>query len=859
MNHKTANIVDLFSLPSLPINEVLQQLGDALSATGNEQASNAVLVAPPGAGKTTRVPLFLAGQDWAGGKKIIVLEPRRIAARSAAAHMAQLLGEPVGKTIGLKVRFETLSSAQTRVEVVTEGVFARMILDDPELDGVAAIVFDEFHERSVDADFGLALALDAQAGLRPDLRLLPMSATLDGAQISRLMDNAQVVESEGRSFPVDLRYRPRNANSRIEDDMASAIEEALRIDEGSILVFLPGMGEINRTATLLERSLPPHCHLHKLYGVLSPREQDLAIKPARSGQRKIVLATAIAETSLTIDGVTVVIDSGLSRIPRFDPESGITRLETVKASRASVEQRAGRAGRTAPGIAIRLWHESNNLGLVPANRPQILDADMRPLVLDLLAWGAENPEQLRFSDQPPQGAWKAAVAQLIDLGAVMRSQETGRLSLSPLGKQIRQLPVAPHLSVMIIKAKAIGAENAAARLAITLSEAGIGGRENDLELQLEQLQRSRSPRAEQALKLAGHLAQTVRKLPDYANGGKKPANAGKPSAGAILFLGMPERLAMRTQTARNTAKSPNAMVEFRMANGKRASIDANDPLAKSAMLVIAGVQGTASRARIVTAAVISEEEFFHLAGDSVESSRVVSYHAETRQLRARLSKRFMRLELSSSPAPLEDGDRLEEALINAIEEQGLDLLKLSPSTRQLLDRLQFAHEHLEGDDWPAFDMATLASEAHQWLLPFIPGISSLNDITQQQIEHALLSRLPQDLMIEVDRLLPGHFTVPTGSRIAVHYRDGNAVVSVRVQELYGLDQHPHIGRKGMPITFELLSPAQRPIQTTRDIGGFWRGSWADVRRDMKGRYPKHVWPEEPQHAEPTRRAKPKGK
>ncbi|WP_336055597.1 ATP-dependent helicase HrpB [Nitratireductor sp. CH_MIT9313-5] len=814
-------------LPELPVSEILPRLRDAL-ASGNR----AVLVAPPGAGKTTLVPLHLMQDEWAQGGRILLLEPRRIAARAAARRMAALLGEEPGQTIGYAMRMERKVSKDTRVLVVTEGVLARMIIDDPALEGISGVIFDEFHERSLDGDFALALALDAQEALRPDLRLAVMSATLDGARVASLLDGAEILESEGRSFPVDIRYRERAAGTDIEDAMAQAIRDMLAEEEGSILAFLPGQREIARTMERLEGRVGANVDLVPLHGGLEGRAQDAAIRPAPEGRRKVVLTTAIAETSVTIDGVRVVIDSGLSRLPKFEPATGLTRLETVRVSRASADQRAGRAGRTAPGIALRLWRQEQTTALPAFTRPEILEADLSGLLLDCAAFGVSDPRSLAFLDPPPEPALAEARSLLEALDAL---EPDGRLNAQ--GTAMRKLALPVRLAHMVAKAAECGEALAAAELAVLLSERGLGGNSVDLDQRLANFRRESSPRAKAARQLAQGLARQA---------GGSMGN-GASSAGALLLHAWPDRV----------AKARGEAGRYVLANGRGGQMEASEALAREPYLVVADLQGRAQNARIAAAARVDEQEIETALGDRIETRRTVSFDRERRALRQTESRRLGSVVFATRNLPPPSGADADEGLLEAIRAHGLDLLPWTKETAALRARLAFLH-HAEGEPWPAMDDETLLAMLEDWLGPFLKGDAEMSKISARQIEDGLRSLVPFDRQRRLDALAPTHFTAPTGSRVPIRYEAEDAVLSIRVQELFGLGEHPTIGG-GTRLTLELLSPAHRPIQKTRDLPGFWAGSWADVRSDMRGRYPKHVWPEDPASAAATRRAKPRAK
>jgi ATP-dependent helicase HrpB len=815
----------------LPIDEVLPQIEAALS-----RARNLVVVAPPGAGKSTRAPLVLLGAEWARSRKIILLEPRRLAARAVANRMAASLGEELGETIGLRMRLESKISRRTRIEVVTEGVFARMILDDPSLDGVAAVLFDEFHERSLDADLGLALALDAQGGLREDLRLVAMSATLDGARVARLMD-AQIIESAGRAFPVETRYLGRDASERIEESATRAIVRALAEESGSILVFLPGQAEIARVAArLAERRFDATVEVAPLYGALDRERQDIAVSPAKAGRRKIVLATSIAETSLTIEGVRIVIDSGLTRAPVFEPDLGLTRLETMRASRASVDQRRGRAGRTEPGVCYRLWDEPATASLPEYSAPEILAADLSGLALDLASWGVKDPRSLSWLDPPPQAAWKEAVALLQSLDAL---DDAGRLT--PHGRAMRSLPLAPRLSRMILDSAEHGEADRAADLAMLMSERGLGGTSVDLSERLDRFRADQSKRANDARRLAASWAKLARAT--VAERNPTPL-----SDGALIALAFPDRI----------AKSRGARGEFLMVNGRAAALSLEEPLARETYLAIGEIMGRASQARILAAAAIALEEIESLFNSHIETRDETMFDAASASLRRRRARRLGAIRLAEQNLPIESNLESAEILARGVAALGLDRLPWSKAQMQLRDRVAFLRRAEGEEDWPDLSDAALAPRAAEWLAPFIIGRASLSAIASEDLDAALAALLPYQLSHRLDAEAPPFFETPAGSRILLDYAAENGpLLSVRVQELYGLSRHPTLAKGRAPLTLELLSPAHRPIQTTRDLPGFWAGSWAEVKKEMRGRYPRHVWPDDPAHAAPTTRAKPR--
>ena len=830
----------------LPIDEALPRLTAALAAN-----NCAVLAAPPGAGKTTRVPLVLRDEPRAEERKILVLEPRRLAARAAAARMAATLGEEVGETVGLRVRFGSKISKRTRIEVVTEGVFTRLILDDPSLAGVAAVLFDEFHERSLDADLGLALARDAQQGLREDLKLLVMSATLDGARVSALLGGAPVIESLGRSFPVETRYLGRDARARIENQVADAVQRALRAEQGSLLVFLPGAGEIRRTETQLKEHVSdPNIDIVALFGALDAREQDRAISPAPAGRRKVVLATSIAETSLTIEGVRVVIDSGLSRVPRYEPNVGLTRLETVRVSRAAADQRRGRAGRTAPGVCYRLWDEPQTGSLEPYTRPEILSADLSSFVLDLAQWGAGDPGKLAFLDPPPQAALSEAKALLAELGAI---DTQGRITEE--GRKLRALPLPPRLARMVVDAAAGGAGEQAAAIAAVLTERGLGGDDPDLRHRLDQFRRDRSRRAEEARGMVKrwvsslHLSPGGRGRPSEARAGEGGGDEGTPSPGSLLALAYPDRI------AKNRGGGTGA---FLLANGRGGVVDPASALAREPLLAVAELAGSAAASRIILAAPIALAEIEERFAGKIEEREAVSFDAASASLRARRSRRLGALVLAEQTKAVEPSTENAKLLAEGIASIGIGKLPWSKAQLQSRDRVQFLRK-AEGDEWPDLSDLALARNVAEWLAPYLADKTALAQISADDLSAALDSLLPWSLRKRLDAEAPTHFTAPSGSHVPIDYEaEQGPTVSIRVQEMFGLATHPAIAGGGVPLVIELLSPAHRPVQVTRDLPGFWRGSYADVKTEMRGRYPRHPWPDDPLHASATRRAKRRG-
>ncbi|MDH4386216.1 MAG: ATP-dependent helicase HrpB [Caulobacter sp.] len=810
----------------LPIEEILPALKASLRAS-----SCAVLVAPPGAGKTTGVPLPLLDQPWVRGGKLLLLEPRRLAARAAAARMAQSLGEAVGQTVGYRVRMDSRVSRQTRIEVVTEGVFTRMIQDDPGLDGVAGVLFDEFHERSLDADLGLALAWDCQGLLREDLRILVMSATLDGAAVAGLLNGAPVLESRGRAYPVETRYLGRDPAARIEDQTARAVRLVLAEEWGSVLVFLPGQGEILRTLQRLHGlGIPGDVDLVPLYGALDPREQDAAIRSAGPGRRKVVLATSIAETSLTIEGVRVVLDCGWSRVPKFEPSSGLTRLETVRVSRASADQRQGRAGRTEPGVCYRLWDELETRALVAFGRPEILEADLSGLALDLARWGARSAGALAFLDPPPAGAFAEARSLLIRLAALDSQGD-----LTSHGRALSDLPLPPRLAHMVLRGVAGGQGLLAARIAALLTERGLGGRDLDLRQRLEALTRDRSPRAREALALCDRWVQAA----------GRPVMMPPLDPGLMLAEAFPEWI----------ARAKGKPGEYLLANGRGVHLPPTDALARETWLAVGELGGGEARDRILLAAPISLEGIKLTFEDRLIREDRLQTEADGK-VRARRLIRLDCLVLEERLIHAPDPAMITAALLSQVRHQGLAALNLGGASRSLLARIRHLAQR-NPHDWPDFSEPVLLSQLEIWLAPLLTGRRTLAGLADPDLAGALLSLLTWDRQRALEAAAPARWTAPTGTRLAIDYEsEAGPTLSVRVQELYGLDAHPVVA--GQPLVLALLSPAHRAIQVTRDLPAFWRGSWKDVRSDMRGRYPRHLWPEDPWTAVATTRAKPKG-
>ncbi|HSI18704.1 MAG TPA: ATP-dependent helicase HrpB [Sphingomonas sp.] len=829
----------------LPIHAVLPDLLAALEAR-----PNAVLVAPPGAGKTTAVAPALLDSTWCKGE-ILLLSPRRLAARAAAERMAVLAGENIGGTYGYATRMDSKRSGRTRVTVLTEGIFVARIQADPELAGVSAVLFDEVHERSLDSDFGLALALDAQGALRPDLRLVAMSATLDGARFSALMGTAPVIESAGRSHPLTLRHLGRAAEARIEDSMAAAIRTALREESGGVLAFLPGVAEIERTAERLD-ALGDHMVLHRLHGSMEPQAQRAAIAPDPQGRRKIVLATSIAETSLTLDGISVVVDSGLARRPRYDRAAGMTRLVTERASQAAVTQRAGRAARQMPGVAYRLWEEAATAGLPRFDPPEILEADLSALTLDCAIWGVSDPRQLAWLDPPPDAAIAEARTRLMALEAIDADARP-----TAHGKAIARLPLSPRLAHMLVRAGEMGLARIAAEVAVLLGERGLGGNDVDLETRLRRWHNERGPRATAGRRLAERwsaLSPSPLRGEDRGEGWPQtipplatPLPLGEREHGiaTCIALAFPDRIARRRDVSGETWAS---------AGGRGFKLDPTSPLARAEWLAVAETQGMAAGARILSAVAIDATTVETLFAARIETRRSVTFDPATSGIAAIRERRLGAVRLSSGPDTNADPAAIAAALLEGVRKHGLDLLPWPESSQALRARARFAAEH--GGEAVALDDAALLGEADQWLAPLLAGKRRLDQVDPGALAEALRGIIGWEGMKAIDRLAPSHFDSPAGSSHPIDYAaEGGPRVELRPQALFGLATHPMVGGGRVPLVLSLTSPAGRPIQTTRDLPGFWAGSWADVAREMRGRYPRHPWPDDPAAANPTLRTK----
>lgn len=818
-------------MSELPVHAVLPELMAALAPSG-QPSGTAVLIAPPGAGKTTSVAPALLGQPWCDGL-VILLSPRRVAARAAAERMAESLGEKTGETIGYVTRMDSRQSARTRVLVITEAIFVSMIVSDPELANVSAVLFDEAHERHLDSDLGLALAIESRSVLRPDLRLCVMSATIDGARFANLLGNAPVVESEGRAHPLAIRWLGSAPEKRLEDAMATAILTAWRSETGDILAFLPGVGEISRVERFLEERLPGALAL-PLHGQCEPAAQRAAIRKDPEGRRRIVLATAIAETSLTLEGVCVVVDSGLSRRAEFDRAAGVTRLVTHRASQAAAAQRAGRAARQGPGVAYRLWEEAAHAGRPQFDAPEIATSDLAPLTLALAQWGSGDPAELAWLDMPPAASVATARAKLEALECLASRGGGAGWQITPWGKAVAELPMDPSQATMLLHGAALGEAGIAARLALLLQEKGLGGRSDDLSQRLSRWDIDRSPRANASRKLADGWATRATKLAGRVAGtvSGKACSAVPPAV--LLALGYPEMLARRRDVSGEYWLS---------AGGRGYILDPTSPLASSEWIVIGDAQGQAKGARILSGLTLASLEVESWLEDRIERRSILRWNDEDSRVEARLERRIGAITLATGPDPSPDPAAVTAFILDRVRAKGLELVPFSKGAHALLRRGRYAGIE-------ALSEQSLMDEIEDWLGPLLSR--RMDAIDQGALHNALRNRMTWDDQQKLDRLAPPEFVSPAGTHHAIDYEDeGGPSVEVRVQALFGLDQHPSFGSPPEPLLLKLTSPPGRAIQTTRDLPGFWRGSWRDVQRDMKGRYPRHRWPDEPWREAPS--------
>jgi ATP-dependent helicase HrpB len=832
----------------LPVDEVLDDLKIAL--IGNPCA---VLEALPGAGKTTCIPLALLDEPWFGSQKMIVLAPRRLAARAAAMRMSYLLEEKAGQTVGYRVRMDTCISAKTRIEVVTEGVLTRMLKSDPSLQGVGLVIFDEFHERSLDADLGLALCLEMQGILNQDLRLLVMSATLATGPIATMMNHAPVITCPGRLFPVETRYVGNHTPIWSEDALYRAVLSAVHENMGNILVFLPGAGEIRKIERRLKGDrLGPEWRIAPLFGNLSRREQDQAILPPPEGLQKIVLATSIAETSLTIEGIRVVVDSGLQRTPRFDPRSGLTRLVTVPVSHASADQRRGRAGRTAPGVCLRLWSRQMHPTLTTAHRPEILEADLTSLVLELAIWGMDDPKTLQWLDVPPEGSFEGARDLLKSLNALDH-----RGKITPQGRQMADLPVHPRLACMLIAAKSTGEGGVACDVAALLGERDVvrfepGRHDADMGLRVELMGAARQNRplncpgacvdkgaVSRAIAISDHLRRRL---------GVKGENGHADDLGRLLAWAYPDRIAH----LRSGFKG-----KFLLNSGRGAYLDEASPLGRESFLVAVDLDGKRREARIYKAAPYPMDTLKKQFQDQLKWSESVTWDRERGRVNSERHLKLGAITLENKHLMKPDFEKVLNVLLQGIKDAGVQCLPWNKKLRRWQGRVCFLKRLLKDDQtWPHLSDEGLESSLHQWLAPYLVNMDRLNDLVRVDLKRALFSILSYGQQKELDALAPTHMVVPSGSRIPIDYGSIVPVLAVRLQEMFGLSKTPTVAGGRQPLLIHLLSPAGRPVQITRDLAGFWERGYLEVKKELKGRYPKHYWPDDPRKAKATARVKP---
>jgi len=853
---------------TLPIDELLPQLVTTLN-----KSPGVVVQAPPGAGKTTRVPLALLNCDWLDGKKIIMLEPRRIAARAAARYMAACLGERVGETVGYRVRFDNSTSAKTHIEVVTEGIFARLLQDDPALEKYGVVIFDEFHERNLNSDLGLALCIDSQQGLREDLKIIVMSATLDGAAVSKLLFDAPIITSEGRSYPVVIRHHALNNNfSRNRRtflaELTQQIVHVLNEEHGSMLVFLPGAGEIRQVAMLLEGALKEGlqaAHLTNtiliapLFGQLTAAEQDAAIQPATGGKRKIVLASAIAETSLTIEGIRIVIDSGLNRVPRFDSNTGMTQLMTLPVSQANAEQRCGRAGRLQEGVCYRLWSQSTHL--LAHSTAEILDADLAPLILELAQWGVTDVNVLRWIDPPPVPHVAQARDLLQQLGALDADNR-----ITAHGKAMAQWGAHPRLAHMMLRAKTIGAGVLACEVAAILTEREVlrssAARESDLHYRIEVLRdqainnnfqknqnQNNQPQNNQMAQYDIDRA-AVRQAQVAAKQWQRQLQVTDNHSlddlkllGVVLAYAYPDRIGCRRDKSSR----------YLLSNGRGAILSEGDPLCTEELIVAAHLDG-AREARIFLAAGLHREHLESYLVEFIQNRSVIHWDDRQACVQARMQQCIGDIVINDAPLTDVDQDALADALLEGIRLRGINCLPRQDTTRALQARMQFMHDHIDAT-WPDVSDATLLATLDTWLKPFLNNKSRLSHLERLDLHSIMLSQLSWEQQRRLDQLVPTHINVPSGSNIRIDYSHFPPVLAVRLQEMFGLADTPHIADGKIAVLLHLLSPAQRPVQITQDLAGFWQSSYHEVKKDLKGRYPKHHWPDNPLQAQATSKAK----
>jgi len=838
-------------IQDLPVKSVLQKLSSILSSS-----SNAVLSAPPGSGKTTLVPLALLEQAWLNGRKVVMLEPRRLAARASAARMAFLLGEDVGETVGYQVRFDRRISSNTRVEVVTEGILTRRLQHDPELEDVGVIIFDEFHERSLHADLALALALDVQANLRADLRLLVMSATMDDQAVSRLLSDAPVVTADGRSYPVEINYLPAEPKGRMHEYVVSGVVNALRNESGDLLVFLPGTGEIRATHELLAQH--PICDgvvLCPLYGDLSREDQDRAILPDPQGRRRVVLATSIAETSLTIEGVSTVIDSGWSRLPGFDPNSGLTKLVTQRVSRAAADQRAGRAGRLGPGVCYRLWSESIQSRLQSFAPPEIMETDLAPLMLELAQWGVADPGELSWLTPPPVGSVAQARELLQELDAV---DFNGRITQA--GLDMAGMALHPRLAHMLLISRTSGQEELAADLAAILTERDLVKRSQgvsiyvDLSYRLELLdiyrQRGASAAREAGADANGcrRVARASKQLLRRLKNRARPDTA-KMSPAALLATAYPDRIA-QSRGGDGTG--------YRLSSGRGVRLPEGDQLTGSGYLVVAQMDAGRREGRVFLAESLDVTEIRETLSSHIRQHSSIEWDKGTSCVATHSEERLGTLVLDRQRLQEPGSELVRSAMLDGIRDMGLEALPWSEKSREWQARICSLHHWQPDESWPDLSGVALMQSLEQWLGPWLDGVSTREQLRRLDLNSILRNQLEWKQQKQVDELAPTHILVPSGSRVRLQYHPGEEpVLAVRLQEMFGLMDTPDVCGGLVQVTLHLLSPARRPVQVTRDLRGFWERTYAEVKKELKGRYPKHYWPDDPMQAQPTSRVRPK--
>jgi ATP-dependent helicase HrpB len=836
-------------MPALPIDSIIPELKKSL-----KKVLNAVLTAQPGAGKTTHVPLALLNESWLNDQRIIMLEPRRLAARAAAHRMAVTLGQKVGETVGYRIRMDKRIGPHTRIEVVTEGILTRILQHDPSVTGYGLVIFDEFHERSLHADLGLALCMESQKVLREELRILVMSATLDTGKIASLLGNAPIIRCEGQLFPIETHYLSKTNTNLTEQTVVQTVKNVFIHHTGNILVFLPGMAEIRRVERGLQSlDLGPTVHVAPLYGDLSQDDQDRAIQPPPLGQRKIVLATNIAETSLTIEGIRVVIDTGFVRVARFDPRRGMSRLETIKVSQDSADQRQGRAGRIEPGVCYRLWTGSAHQALLHRSTPEMLEGDLSSLALELALWGTTNPNELSWLDAPPTGAYFHARELLMRLGAL---DEHGHITSH--GKQMVELPLHPRLAHMVLKAKPLRLELLACELAALLSErdflkAQPGERNMDLRVRVDILHNPKNitkgvkvdPTALQQIHKA--TEQLKRQL-NLTSGETGHPKEDPDKVGLLLAFAYPDRIAQCQNRAEH---------RYRLANGRGAYFSEPQALSSEENLVIAHLDGGQQWARIFLAAPVRLDDLEEHCPDLIREVQFVTWDNRAMEVTASHQRRLGELILQDQPLRHPDPDQVTTALIQGLRQQGIDCLPWTKELRNWQARVLFMRR-IEGEnsDWPDVGDQPLLENIGHWLAPYLTGLSRLSQVRRIDLKKPLHALLAWKQQKELDQQAPTHLTVPTGSKIQLQYHATESpILAVRLQEMFGQSETPKIARGKVPVTIHLLSPARRPVQVTQDLASFWANSYQEVKKELKGRYPKHPWPDDPLQAVPTKRTK----